>query len=343
MIHKMTKKYSIAVIGATGNVGRHIINTLHERSFPVASIIAAASEKSIGKKVSFGDETLTITAIKEIDFSKIDIAFFCAGSAISAQYAKDVAKAGCIVIDKSSFFRLQDDIALVIPEVNITKIDNIANENGGMVIASPNCCVIPLCVALKPLDNAVKIKRITISTYQSVSGAGKSAMDELYIQTKAKFVFEALEPKALPSTIAFNVIPQIGNFRPDGYSDEEYKIQAETKKILRDNIEVNVTAVRVPVFVSHCLSVNIDFADEFDAKEAEEILSEAEGIIVYNTSSEIKYAMPIDVVEEDAVFVSRIRNQIDNKKHLNMWICADNLRKGAALNAVQIAEYVIKS
>jgi aspartate-semialdehyde dehydrogenase len=336
----MTKKYSIAVVGATGNVGRHIINTLAEREFPVGQIFAVASEKSIGKKVSFGDETLTTSSIKDLDFSQIDIAFFCAGSAVSAQYAKAAANAGCIVIDKASFFRLQDDIPLIVPEVNVINLQQ-AKIGTGMIIASPNCCVIPLCVALKPLDNAVKIERIVVSTYQSVSGAGKAAMDELYIQTKAKFVFEEIPARALPAPIAFNLIPHIGPFRPDGYSDEEYKIQAEVKKILRENIDVNVTAVRVPVFVSHSLSVNIDFADELDAKEAQELLSEAEGVIVYSIDNEIKYAMPTDVVEDDAVFVSRIRNQIGNKKNLSMWICADNLRKGAALNAVQIAEYVI--
>lgn len=333
----MSKQYTVAVIGSTGNVGYQILNSLAERKFPVKKIVAIASEKSGGKKVSFGDDTIPVQHINDIDFSTIDIAFFCAGSAVAEKYARQIADKGCLIIDKSSFFRLNAEVPLIIPEVNAKELENFS----GGIIASPNCCTIPLCVALKPLDNAVKIKRIILSTYQSVSGAGKKAMDELYIQTKAKFVFEDLTPKIHPNRIAFNLFPHIGDFRTDGYTDEEYKIQQEVKKILGQHINVTATCVRVPVFVSHSMSVNIEFEEEFDAIEAEEILSEADGIVVYSLDNEIKYAMPIDSVENDEVFVSRIRNDSYNKKCLNMWICADNLRKGAGLNAVQIAEYII--
>jgi aspartate-semialdehyde dehydrogenase len=334
----MTKKYVIAVIGATGNVGREILNKLSERQFPVGQIIAVASYKSVGKQVSFGDDTIKIEQINDINFSKIDIAFLCAGSAVSEKYAKLAADSGCIVIDKSSFFRLNENVPLIVPEANLNLLKNFT----GGIIANPNCCSIPLSVVLKTLDNAVKIKRVVISTYQSVSGAGKAAMDELYKQTKAKFVFEHLAPSVLPQQIAFNLFPQIGDFRDDGYSDEEYKITEELKKIIGNHINVTVTCVRVPVFVSHSMSVNVEFEDNLDANEAEGLLSETDGVIVYIIDNEMKYATPVDAVENDEVFVSRIRNDLSNKNCLNMWICTDNLRKGAALNAVQIAEEIIK-
>ncbi|GAB4162915.1 MAG: aspartate-semialdehyde dehydrogenase [Rickettsiaceae bacterium] len=335
----MTKKYVIAVIGATGNVGREVLNSLSDRKFPVVQVIAVASPKSIGKEVSFGDDRLKIQQIDELDFSKIDIAFFCAGSKVSEKYAKAATGKGCIVIDKSSFFRMNEDVPLVVPEANVNALKGVKNG----IIANPNCCTIPLSVILKPLDNAVKIKRVVISTYQSVSGAGKAGMDELYKQTKAKFVFEHIEPKTFPNQIAFNLFPHIGEFRQDGYSDEEYKIQEELKKIIGKHITVTVTCVRVPVFVSHSMSVNVEFENKLDASEAEELLYEAEGVTVYNIGNETKYATPVDAVENDEVFVSRIRNDFSNKNCLNMWICADNLRKGAALNAVQIAEELIKN
>lgn len=335
----MKKKYAVAVIGATGNVGREVLNNLVGREFPIKKIYAVASPRSVGKKVSFGDDTLEIMQMSDIDFKNIDLAFFCAGSAVAKKHAGEAAAAGCIVIDKSSYFRLRDEIALIVPEANLQDLKNSQNK----IFANPNCCTIPLSVVLKPLDNAAKIKRIIISTYQSVSGAGKNAMDELYKQTKAKFIFENIAPKALPNQIAFNLFPHIGDFRPDGYSDEEYKIQQELKKIIGKHIEVSVTCVRVPVFVSHSMSVNVEFETHLDASEAEEILYEADGVIVYNIENEIKYATPVDVVENDEVFVSRLRNDSSKPNCLNLWICADNLRKGAAVNAIQIAEELIKN
>lgn len=335
----MTKKYNVAVIGATGNVGREVLNALKDREFPINNIFAIASPESVGKSVSFGDDTIKVDQITDLDFAKIDFAFFCAGSKVSKQYAPIAAEKGCIVIDKSSYFRLKEDVPLVVPEANIAALKDF--KRGG-IIANPNCCSIPLAVALKPLDNAAKIKRIVISTYQSVSGAGKSAMDELYQQTKAKYVFENQKPQIFPVQIAFNLFPQVGEFQADGITDEEYKIEHELKKIIGNHIKVSVTCVRVPVFVSHSMSVNVEFEKEMDANEAEEILSESDGVITYSLDNEVQYATPVDVVEHDEVYVSRIRNDASCKNSLNMWIVTDNLRKGAALNAVQIAEELVR-
>ena len=276
--------------------------------------------------------------MKDFNFSGIDIAFFCAGSEISRKYAKEAVNKGCIVIDKSSLFRLDDNVPLIVPEANLQALKNFKSG----IIANPNCCTIPLSVVLKPLDNAVKIKRVVISTYQSVSGAGKLAMDELYKQTKAKFVFENLDARVFPKQIAFNLFPHIGEFREDGYTDEEYKIQEELKKIIGHHLSSTVTCVRVPVFVSHSMSVNIEFEGKLDAVEAEELLYEADGIVVHSLENEMRYATPVDAVEHDEVFVSRIRNDHSKANCINMWVCTDNLRKGAALNAVQIAEELIK-
>jgi aspartate-semialdehyde dehydrogenase len=332
------KKYNVVVIGATGNVGREVLNSLSQRNFPINKILAVASPESVGKSVSFGDDTIKIHQITDLDFANLDFAFFCAGSKISKQYAKIASSKGCTVIDKSSFFRLDDDVPLIVPEANISALKNF--KLGG-IIANPNCCTIPLAVALKPLDNAAKIKRIVISTYQSVSGAGKDAMDELYRQTKSKFVFENLPPQVFPTQIAFNLFPHIGDFQEDGSTDEESKIENELKKIINNSIKVSVTCVRVPVFVSHSMSVNVEFENSMEAKEAEEILSELDGIITYSCDNEIQYATPVDVVEDDNVYVSRIRNDRSCPNTINMWITTDNLRKGAALNAVQIAEELI--
>ena len=333
----MSKKYTVAVIGATGSVGREVLNSLSNRNFPVKEVFAAASSNSVGKEVSFGDDTIKVHQMKELDFSKIDIAFFCAGSAVSEKYAEEAVKQGCIVIDKSSHYRLNKDIPLIVPEANVNALKDFKSG----IVSNPNCCTIPLAVALKPLDNAAKIKRIIVSTYQSVSGAGKAAMDELYNQTKAKFIYEHLNPTVFPQQIAFNLFPHIGDFREDGYSDEEYKIEEELKKIIGDHANPTVTCVRVPVFVSHSMSVNVEFEKDINAEEAEEILGDADGVFVYNIENETKYATPIDVVENDEVFVSRIRNDNSRKNSLNLWVCCDNLRKGAALNAVQIAEEII--
>lgn len=333
----MSKKYTIAVVGATGNVGREILNSLSELNFPVKEVVAIASDRSVGKQVSFGDDTLKVQQINQIDFANFDIAFFCAGSEVSKKYAYIATEKGCIVIDKSSYFRLNDDIPLIVPEANINALKNSKSK----IIASPNCCTIPLAVALKPLDNAAKIKRVVISTYQSVSGAGKKAMDELYIQTKAKFIFEDIAPKAFPTQIAFNLFPHIGDFREDGYTDEEYKIEQELKKIIGSHIQPTVTCVRVPVFVSHSMSVNVEFENPLSAEEANELLSEADGVIVYSHLNEHKYATPVEAACNDEVFVSRIREDNSRANSLNIWITTDNLRKGAALNAVQIAQNII--
>lgn len=335
----MIKKYNVAVIGATGNVGREVLNILAEKKFPIDKITAFASANSVGRSVSFGDKEVRVEILdKNSDFSKINIAFFCAGSSVAKEYAQKAADSGCVVIDKSSFFRLRDDVPLIVPEANINKLDQFA----GKIISNPNCCVIPLAVALKPLDNAAKIKRLVISTYQSVSGAGKEAMDELYEQTKSKFVFGETKKQVFSDQIAFNLFPKIGEFLPSGESDEEYKIKEELKKIIGNHIAVSVTCVRVPVFVSHSMSVNVEFEKPLDAIEAEEILREEDGIILHNIENEYQYATPIDVVEREEVFVSRIRNDDSAKNSLNIWVCCDNLRKGAALNAVQIAEALLK-
>jgi aspartate-semialdehyde dehydrogenase len=334
----MTHKYKVAVIGATGNVGREVLTNLHEREFPVKTLIPVASGDSVGKQVSFGDDTLDVQQIDKVDFKDIDFAFFCASDEVSKKYAKEVASKGCIVIDKSSYFRMDPDVPLIVPEANIHTLKDFRSG----IISNPNCCVIPLAVALKPLDNAAKIKRIVISTYQSVSGAGKAAMDELYIQTKAKFVFEDISAKALPKQIAFNLFPHIGNFREDGYTEEEYKIATELQKIMGEHVNPTVTCVRVPVFVSHSMSVNVQFEKKINAKEAEEILYEADGVIVYSDENEMQYATPIDVVRQDEVFVSRVRDDLTTENAINLWVATDNLRKGAALNAIQIAEEVIK-
>lgn len=332
----MNKKYTIAVVGATGIVGREVLNSLKNRWFPVKEVIAAASADSVGKQVSYGDKTLKVQQVNQLDFSNIDIAFFCAGSEVSKKYAKIAIKNGCTVIDKSSYFRLDNEVPLIVPEANISALKNTSSK----LIANPNCCTIPLAVALKPLDNAAKIKRVVISTYQSVSGAGKAAMDELYHQTKAKFIFENLTPKVFPTQIAFNLFPHIGDFKENNYTEEEYKIEKELQKIIGNHIVSTVTCVRVPVFVSHSISVNIEFENNINSKEAEELLSESDGIIVYSHLNKYKYTSPVDAVDHDEVFISRIRNDNSQKNTINMWITVDNLRKGAALNAVQIAETI---
>lgn len=332
------KKYNVAVIGATGNVGRMVLDYLSDRNFPVNNIEAYASEDSIGKEVQFGDnKRLKVQSLNNISFADLDIAFFCAGSKISQQYAGIAASNNCIVIDKSSFFRLHDNIPLVVPEANINVLKGIK----GGIIANPNCCAIPLSVALKPLDNIAKIKRVVVSTYQSVSGAGKKAMDELYTQTKGKYMFEDINPQIFPTQIAFNLFPHVGEFRQDGYTDEEYKIAEELKKIIGQHIKATVTSVRVPVFVTHSMSVNVEFEKNINAQEAYEVLSEADGVVVNTHENEFRYVTPVEATESDEVYVSRIRDDYSQPNTINMWVVSDNLRKGAALNAVQIAEHII--
>ncbi|MCC8398499.1 MAG: aspartate-semialdehyde dehydrogenase [Rickettsia endosymbiont of Labidopullus appendiculatus] len=335
----MTKKYNIAVIGATGNVGRETLEILFERSFPINNIHAIASTESKGKEISFGDGIIKTSDIDGVDFSKIDIAFFSAGSEISQKYIPRVVEQGCIVIDKSSFFRLDPNVPLVVPEANLASLKDYTIKN---IIANPNCCATPIATVLKPLDNAVKINRMVISTYQSTSGAGKKGMEELYEQTKAKYVFNDIAPKAFPQQIAFNLFPHIGDFNKDGSTSEESKIALELEKIIGSHAKASVTCVRVPVFVGHAISVNVEFSGTIDAEEAQEILKESNSIAVNCHLDAIQYVTPKDAVGTDIVYVSRIRQDHSQKNTINLWITADNLRKGAALNAVHIAEELIK-
>lgn len=330
------KKFKVAVVGATGNVGREALSILAEREFPASEIIPLASKRSVGKEVSYGDvDTLKVECLDDYDFSGTDIAIFSPGSSISKIFAPKAAEAGCVVVDNTSYFRMDPEIPLVVPEVNPHAIADYKKRG---IIANPNCSTIQMVVALKPLHDAVPIKRVVVSTYQSVSGAGKQAMDELYQQTKGKFVFQEAEPVIFPKPIAFNLIPQIDVFLEDGSTKEEKKMVEETKKIMEADIKVSATCVRVPVFVSHSESVNIEFEDEMSVETARKILSKAPGITVVDTRETGGYITPVETVREDDVFVSRIRKDPTVKHGLNLWVVADNLRKGAALNAVQIAE-----
>ncbi len=328
--------YRIAVVGATGNVGREMLNILVEREFPVDEIVALASRKSLGTECSFGDKTLRTLDLDSFDFTGWDIAFFAIGSDATKKYAPIAAKAGCVVIDNSSLYRYDHDIPLIVPEVNPDAIMGYAKRN---IIANPNCSTAQMVVALKPLHDRARIKRVVVSTYQSVSGTGKEAMDELWLQTKGIYVpGQEVEPKVYPKQIAFNVIPHIDVFLEDGQTKEEWKMTAETKKILDKSIKVTATCVRVPVFVGHSEAINIEFEDDLDEAEAREILREAPGVLVVDKREDGGYITPVDCVGEYATYVSRIRQDPTLDSGLNIWVVSDNLRKGAALNAVQIAE-----
>ncbi|KJV63520.1 MULTISPECIES: aspartate-semialdehyde dehydrogenase [Ehrlichia] len=329
----------IAIVGATGNVGRVALNILASRSFPTKEIVALASKKSIGKKLSYGDKVLEAQDLDSYDFTDTNIAIFSAGSSVSEQYARIAANKGCIVIDNTSLFRMEDEIPLVIPEINS---EDIAQYHKHNIIANPNCSTIQMLLALNPLHKISKIKRVVVSTYQSVSGAGKSAMDELYSQTKGTFMNQSIAPKQFTKRIAFNCIPHIDVFMEDGSTKEEWKMAVETKKILDHNIEVSATCVRVPVFVSHSESLNVEFFSEISEEEAYEALENAPGIVILDRRKDGGYATPLDSVHEDEVYVSRLRKDNTVKHGLNMWLVSDNLRKGAALNAVQIAEILVK-
>ncbi|MFM9890300.1 MAG: aspartate-semialdehyde dehydrogenase [Rickettsiales bacterium] len=334
--------YKIAVVGATGNVGREILEILDQRKFPVREVVALASRNSVGRQVSFGDEKiLTVQALDEYDFTGTDIALFSPGSAVSKIHAPRAAAQGCVVIDNTSHFRMEADVPLVVPEVNPLALKNFRTRN---IIANPNCSTIQMVVALSPLHAANPIKRIVVSTYQSVSGAGKDAMDELYNQTKAMYMHDSQEPKKFPKRIAFNLIPQIDAFMDNGMTKEEWKMVEETKKILDPNIAVSATCVRVPVFIGHSESINIEFTNPITPEEVFDLLEESDGIDVIDSHEPGGYATPYECVGEDNVFVSRVRADptIANNCGINMWVVADNLRKGAALNAVQIAETLIE-
>ena len=333
-------KRKIAVVGATGNVGREILNILAERKFPATEVVALASKNSIGKKVSYGEKTLDVEVLDDYDFSGTKIALFSPGGKVSAIYAPKAANAGCVVIDNTSHFRMDEDVPLIIPEVNPQDLKDYKKRN---IIANPNCSTIQMLVALKPLHDIATIKRIVVATYQSVSGAGKNGMDELFNSTKKIYESQFLEPKTFNKRIAFNVIPQIDVFMDDGYTKEEWKMRVETQKILGKDIEVNATCVRVPVFVSHSEAVNIEFHKPISVNEARQALEDSDGVIIIDRiDSPSGYVTPIETSAKDAVFVSRIRKDTTIKHGLSMWVVADNLRKGAALNAVQIAELLVK-
>ncbi|MGD1869818.1 MAG: aspartate-semialdehyde dehydrogenase [Neomegalonema sp.] len=327
--------YRVAVAGATGSVGREMLNILAERGFPVDEIAALASRRSLGTEVSFGDTTLKTKDIEEFDFSGWDIALFAIGSGPTKTYGPRAAKAGCVVIDNSSLYRYEPDIPLIVPEVNPDAIEQVKNRN---IIANPNCSTAQMVVALKPLHDRAKIKRVVVSTYQSVSGAGKDGMDELWNQTKGLFVTDEPTPNKFQKQIAFNVIPQIDVFMEDGSTKEEWKMVVETKKIVDTSIKVSATCVRVPVFVGHSEAVNIEFEEDLSAEEAREILREAPGCLVVDKREDGGYITPVECAGDYATFISRIREDLTVENGLSMWVVSDNLRKGAALNAVQIAE-----
>lgn len=336
--------YKIAVVGATGNVGREMLNILEERQFPVDEAFAVASRRSLGTEVSFGNKTLKCKDLEQFDFTGIDFVLMSAGSEISKVWSPKIGAMGPIVIDNSSCWRYDVDVPLVVPEVNAHVLEAfMANPNRlkKNIIANPNCSTAQLVVALKPLHDVARIKRVVVSTYQSVSGAGKEGMDELWNQTKGVFVTDAPEPKKFSKQIAFNVIPHIDVFMEDGYTKEEWKMLAETKKILDPKIKLTATAVRVPVFVGHSEAVNIEFEKPITPDEARDILREAPGILVVDKHEPGGYVTPVECVGDYATFISRIREDATVENGLAMWIVSDNLRKGAALNTVQIAEALI--
>ena len=328
--------YKVVVAGATGNVGREMLNILSEREFPVDEIVALASRKSLGTEVSFGDKTLKTKDLDTFDFTGWDIALFAVGSEATKIYAPKAAAAGCIVIDNSSLYRYDPDVPLVVPEVNPEAVEQYKKKN---IIANPNCSTAQMVVALKPLHDRARIKRVVVATYQSVSGAGKQGIDELWNQTKGVYVpGQEVAPKKFTKQIAFNVIPQIDVFMDSGETKEEWKMVAETKKILDKKIRVTATCVRVPVFVGHSEAVNVEFEEPLDWEEATDILREAPGVMVVDKREPGGYITPIECVGEYATYVSRIRQDSTVENGLSMWVVSDNLRKGAALNAVQIAE-----
>ncbi len=326
--------YRVAVVGATGNVGREMFNILEEVKFPVEKMHAIASRKSIGTEVSFGNQILKCEDLEQFDFSKVDIVLMSAGGSISAAWGEKIGAAGPIVIDNSSHFRMDPDVPLVVPEVNPDAVNSIPKN----IIANPNCSTAQLVVALKPLHDEVPIKRVVVSTYQSVSGAGKEGMDELWDQTKGVFVLGAPEPKKFTKQIAFNVIPHIDVFMDDGFTKEEWKMTVETQKILDPAIQLVATCVRVPVMVGHSESINIEFTGPLDEDDAREILRDAEGIVVVDKRENGGYITPKEAQGEFPVYVSRIRKDPTVEHGIALWCVADNLRKGAALNAVQIAQ-----
>lgn len=330
--------YKVAVVGATGNVGREMLNILSERSFPADEVVALASRRSIGVDVSYGDKTLKVKALDNYDFSDVDICVMSAGGETSKEWSPKIAAKGAVVIDNSSAFRYDADVPLVVPEVNA---DALAGYTKRGIIANPNCSTAQLVVALKPLHDVAKIKRVVVATYQSVSGAGKDAMDELFSQTKSVYTNDELKLKKFPKRIAFNVIPHIDVFMEDGYTKEEWKMVAETKKMLDPKIKLTATCVRVPVFIGHSEAVNVEFENPITADEAREILRKAPGCLVIDKREPGGYVTPYESAGEDATYISRIREDATVENGLSFWCVSDNLRKGAALNTIQIAECLI--
>lgn len=331
--------YKVAVVGATGNVGREILNTLDERGFPVEEMHALASARSAGHEISFGDKDIKVQNLEEFDFSGIDFVFSSPGGKVSAKFSPKAAEAGAVVIDNTSHFRMDPDVPLVVPEVNPEALKDFSKKN---IIANPNCSTIQMVVALKPLHQLSPIKRVVVSTYQSVSGSGKSAMDELFNQTRGIYANDYPTPEVYPKQIAFNVIPQIDVFMDDHMTKEEWKMVVETKKILDPKIKVCANCVRVPVFVGHAEMVNVEFEGEVSARDAKQAWNNAEGVSLIDLETDIEYVTPAEIAGEDNVFISRVREDFSVDNGLNFWCAADNLRKGAALNAIQIAEKMIE-
>lgn len=331
--------YKIAVVGASGNVGREMMAILVERNFPVSEIIPMASARSAGKTVAYGDKDLKIVDLALQDFKDIDIVLSSAGAKISADFAPRAAAAGAVIIDNTSHFRMDPDVPLVVPEVNPEAIAGYTKKN---IIANPNCSTIQMVVALKPLHEFAPIKRVVVSTYQSVSGAGKEAMDELFNQTRSIYMNSNKEPDIFTKQIAFNVIPQIDSFMDDRMTKEEWKMVVETKKILDPKIKVCANCVRVPVFIGHSEMVNVEFESEVTLQDARKALQKAKGVTLIDLESEMSFVTPVEVQGEDSVFISRLREDPSVENGINFWCVSDNLRKGAALNAVQIAELLIK-
>jgi len=330
--------YKVAVVGATGNVGREMLDILAERAFPADEVTAIASRRSQGVEASYGERTLKVKALEHCDFSDTDICLMSAGSAVSKEWSPRIAAQGAVVIDNSSCWRYDADVPLVVPEVNADAVAGFRKKN---IIANPNCSTAQLVVALKPLHDAAGIKRVVVATYQSVSGTGKEAMDELFQQTRAIYVTDPIEPKKYPKRIAFNVIPQCDAFMEDGYTREEWKLMAETKKMLDPKIKLVATCVRVPVFIGHSEAVNIEFEQPITADEAREVLRNAPGCLVIDKHENGGYVTPFEAAGEDATYISRVREDPTIDNGLVLWVVSDNLRKGAALNAIQIAECLI--
>ena len=329
--------YKVAVVGATGNVGREMLNVLDERAFPASEVVALASTSSIGTEVSFGDKNLKVKALDYYDFKGTDLVLMSAGSKISKEWSPKIAAQGAIVIDNSSAWRMDRDVPLVVPEVNADALYDIKKG----IVANPNCSTVQLVVVLKPLHDAAKIKRVVVSTYQSVSGAGRDAMDELFRQTRAVFVADPVEVETFTKQIAYNVIPHIDDFLDSGLTKEEWKMMVETQKILDPDIQLTATCVRVPVFIGHSEAVTVEFEEAITADKARQLLRAAPGILVVDKREDGGYVTPIECAGEDATYVSRIRKDPTVEHGLSLWIVSDNLRKGAALNAVQIAESLI--